>query len=161
MARAYYVFEANGFEVDIASPQGGNPPRVIDDEDMKEYDYAFLNDAVAQNKVQNSIPMAKVDPEQYQAVYFVGGKGAMFDFPDNPHIKSLIRKYYETGKVVGAVCHGPAALVNVTLSNGKPLLANKTISSFTSEEELFLIPDAREVFPFLLQEKLTEQGANF
>jgi len=161
LARAYYVFEANGFEVDVASPQGGEPPMVIDDDDMKEFDYAFLNDKAAQEKVKHSIPMSQVDPEQYQAVYFVGGKGAMFDFPDNPHIKSLVRAYYESDKVVAAVCHGPAALVNVTLSNGQPLLADKTISSFTNEEELFLIPDAREIFPFLLQEKLTEQGASF
>ena len=69
--------------------------------------------------------------------------------------------YYESGKVVGAVCHGPAALVNVTLSDGSPLLANRTVSSFTNEEELLLIPDAAEIFPFLLQDKLTENGAQF
>jgi putative intracellular protease/amidase len=161
LARAYYVFNTNGFEVDIASPKGGKPPVVIDDDDMGKFDFAFLNDTVAQKKVNNSIAMADVDKSQYQAVYFVGGKGAMFDFPENAAIKSLVSDYYQSGKVIGAVCHGPAALVNVTLDDGRPLLTNKTVSSFTNDEELLLIPDAKEVFPFLLQDKLVAQGAKF
>lgn len=161
LSRAYYVFMANGYEVDVASPQGGNPPVVIDDGDMKDVDFAFLNDTMAQAKVTQSIAMKDVNPENYEAVYFVGGKGAMFDFPDNEHIQSLVRNYYESGKVVSAVCHGPAALVNVTLTNGTPLLANRTVSSFTNDEELLLIPDAAEIFPYLLQDKLTEKGARF
>lgn len=161
LARAYYVFQANGFEVDIASTKGGKPPVVIDDDDMGKFDFAFLNDTTAQKKVENSIAIAAVDKSQYQAVYFVGGKGAMFDFPDNPAIKSLVSNYYQSGKVVGAVCHGPAALVNVILDDGSSLLANKKVSSFTNDEELLLIPDAKEIFPFLLQNKLTEQGAKF
>ncbi len=161
LARAYYVFQANGFEVDVASPKGGTPPVVIDDDDMGKFDYAFMNDPVAQNKVNNSLALTNVDASQYQAVYFVGGKGAMFDFPDNKTIKSIVSDYYQSGKVVGAVCHGPAALVNVTLDDGSPLLANKTVTSFTNEEELLLIPDAEEIFPFLLQNKLVEQGASF
>ena len=161
LSRAYYVFQANGFEVDVASPKGGTPPVVIDDGDMKDIDYAFLNDSIAQTKVMHSIAMKDVNPENYEAVYFVGGKGAMFDFPENEYIQSLVRDYYESGKVVGAVCHGPAALVNVTLSNGSSLVANRKVSSFTNEEELLLIPDAAEIFPFLLQDKLTESGANF
>jgi putative intracellular protease/amidase len=161
LARAYYVFNANGFDVDIASPKGGKPPVVIDDDDMGKFDFAFMNDTAAQEKVDNGIAMADVDTSQYRAVYFVGGKGAMFDFPENAAIKSLVSDYYQLGKVIGAVCHGPAALVNVTLDDGTPLLANKTVSSFTNDEELLLIPDAKEVFPFLLQNKLIEQGATF
>jgi len=161
LARAYYVFQSNGFEVDIASPKGGEPPVVIDDDDMGIFDYAFLNDVKAQTKVKHSIPVEKIDPDQYKAVYFVGGKGAMFDFPDNLAIQKIVRNHYQTGKVIGAVCHGPAALVNVTLDNGNQLLSNKKISAFTNEEELFLIKDARDIFPFLLEDKIVNQGAFF
>ena len=161
LSRAYYVFQANGFEVDVASPKGGNPPVVIDDDDVGAYDYAFMNDPVAKGKVTNTLVMSDVVFEDYQAVYFVGGKGAMFDFPDNPYIQNLVQQYYESGKTVGAVCHGPASLINVTLSDGTPLLANKSVSGFTNEEELFLIPDAEEIFPFLLQDKMTSLGAQF
>jgi len=161
LARAYYVFQANGFEVHIASPLGGQPPVVIDTDDMKGYSYAFLNDSSAQKKVNHTIPIKDINPDGYEAVYFVGGKGAMFDFPQNKHIQSIVQDYYESGKVIGAVCHGPAALVNVTLNNGRPLLAGKSVSSFTNKEELLLISDAREIFPFLLQDKLIENGAQF
>jgi len=161
LSRAYYVFQANGFEVDIASPLGGEAPMVIDSGDMHQYEFAFLNDPVVARKTSNTIAMKDVDPALYQGVFFIGGKGAMFDFPQNKHIQAIIKTHYESGKVVGAVCHGPAALVNVKLSNGQSLLSNKRVSSFTNAEELLLISDAREIFPFLLQEKLTENGANF
>lgn len=161
LSRAYYVFQANGFEVDVASPLGGIPPVVIDGDDMTEYDFAFLNDAIAQAKVKQSKAIKDIDPKEYVAVYFVGGKGTLFDFPENGYIQSLVREFYESDKIVSAVCHGPAALVNVTLSNGKLLVANRQVSSFTNKEELLLIPDAAEVFPFLLQDKLMEKGAIF
>ncbi|OUS00134.1 type 1 glutamine amidotransferase domain-containing protein [Flavobacteriales bacterium 33_180_T64] len=161
LSRAYYVFQANGFEVDIASPLGGKPTVVIDDEDMGAFDYAFLNDTKAQYKASNTIAMKDVMANDYEAVFFVGGKGAMYDFPNNEHIQSLVRDYYQSNKVVGAVCHGPAALVNVTLDNERPLLENKKVSCFTNKEELLLISEARSIFPFLLEDKIVEQGARF
>lgn len=160
LSRAYYVFRANGFDVDIASPKGGLPPIVIDNDDMGQYDYAFLNDVYAQEKATNSLPINEVDPSLYEAVYFIGGKGAMFDFPDNLSIQQITASIYQQGGVIGAVCHGPAALANVKLSNGKYLIEDRQISAFTNAEELFLIPDAEQVFPFLLESKLREQGAN-
>ena len=161
LSRAYYVFQANGYEVDIASPKGGTPPVIIDDEDMGIYDHAFLNDSTAQRKVKNSIATRDVLPDVYDAVYFVGGKGAMFDFPQDTYIQSIVKNYYHSNKVIGAVCHGPAALINVNLNDGSPLLANKSISSFTNQEELFLIPDAESIFPFLLESQLVSRGAQF
>ena len=161
LARAYYVFKANGFEVDIASPLGGKSPVVIDDDDMGPFDFAFLNDLEAQSKTSNTIPINDVDANDYQAVFFAGGKGAMFDFPENKAIQAIVRNLYESKKVVGAVCHGPAALVNVQLNDGSLLLDNKSVSGFTNEEELLLIADAASIFPFLLQDKMIAQGARF
>jgi putative intracellular protease/amidase len=152
---------ANGYEVDIASPLGGNAPVVLDDEDMGPFDYAFLNDTIAQSKTKKTIKLEDVVAEEYQAVFFAGGKGAMFDFPDNYDIQSIVRNYYQTNKVIGAVCHGPAALVNVVLDNGRSFLDNKKVTAFTNKEELLLIPDANAIFPFLLQDKLQEKGASF
>lgn len=160
LARAYYVFQANGYEVDIASPKGGKPPERIDLDDMGDTDYAFLNDAAAQQKVTNSIPLAGVDASRYAAVYFVGGKGAMYDFPDNPDLARIVADIAARG-VVGAVCHGPAALLGVKLADGTPLVAGRRMTGFTNEEELFLMKDARERFGFLLEERAVEQGARF
>ncbi len=161
LSRAYYVFEANGFAVDIASPKGGEPQVIIDDEDMGAFDFAFLNDSIAQYKAKNTISVEDIIPSDYEAVYFVGGKGAMFDFPENKAIQHMVRELYQSNKVIGAVCHGPAALVNVQLDNGQHLLKDKTVSGFTNEEELLLIPEAKTIFPFLLQDKLVAQGAQF
>jgi len=160
LARAYYVFVANGYEVDIASPLGGKAPMQLDDS-LVAADYAFLNDPIAQRKIANTLPVTQINPAQYAAVYFVGGKGTMFDFPDNADIQRIARAVYQTGGVIGAVCHGPAALLNVTLDNGARLLAGRRATGFTNAEELFLINNARELFPYLLQDAMTQGGAEF
>lgn len=160
LARAYYVFVANGYSVDIASPRGGKAPMHLDDE-LVAADYAFLNDPVAQRKASNTLPVAQIDPTQYAAVYFVGGKGTMFDFPDNRDIQRIASAVYQTGGVIGAVCHGPAALLNVTLDDGERLLAGRRATGFTNAEELFLLKDARELFPYLLQDAMAQRGVEF
>lgn len=160
LSRAYYVFQANGYEVDVASPKGGKPPERIDPDDMGTADYAFLNDATAQKKVAASIPLDQVDTSRYAAVYFVGGKGAMYDFPDNPDVARIVSDLLGRG-VVGAVCHGPAALLGVKLADGKPLVAGRRMTAFTNEEELFLMKDARTRLGFLLEERAVGQGARF
>ncbi|MBH5321319.1 type 1 glutamine amidotransferase domain-containing protein [Aurantiacibacter sediminis] len=160
MARAYYVFRANGYDVVVASPQGGRAPVNIDEE-LTEYDYAFLNEAEAQGLVEATLRVADVDPANYDAVYFVGGKGAMFDFSDNPDIQAIASQIYDTGGVVGAVCHGPAALIGVQLADGTTLLENKSVAGFSNEEELFIIPDSRDVFPYLLEDGLREAAQNY
>ncbi|AOS96742.1 chaperone protein HchA [Microbulbifer aggregans] len=161
LARSYYVFTANGFTVDIASIRGGEPPAVIDRDDMGPIEYAFLNDRQARAKLHGSIPIENANADDYRGIFFVGGKGAMFDFPGNTDIHSLVLSIYGDGGVVGAVCHGPAALTDIELEPGVPLLQGRRISSFTNEEELFLIPDAKQVFPFMLESRLRENGAVF
>jgi len=160
LARAYYTFRANGFVVEVASPVGGKPPVTLD-EDLIEADYAFINDPEAQRLLANTIPLAAVDPTRYAAVYFVGGKGAMFDFPGNVEAIRIASSVYSAGGVIGAVCHGPAALLAVRGPDGRGLLEGRRVTGFTNREELFLVSNAREVFPFLLQDALTRAGATF
>lgn len=160
LSRAYYTFIANGFHVDIASPRGGNPPVVID-EDLNEYDHAFINDADAQRLLRHSVAVSQVDPGAYSAVYFVGGKGAMFDFPGDPHIHRIVRAIHDRDGVIGAVCHGVAALLEVVDADGRAFLAGRRLTGFTNLEELFLMQDARSVFPFLLADALRAREARF
>lgn len=160
LSRAYYVFTANGFEVDFASPQGGKPPVVIDD-GLTDFDYAFLNDDQIQQKLDNSLPLGEVNPDSYEAVYFVGGKGTMWDFVANDDIQYLVKTMYQNDKIISAVCHGPAALVEVKLDNGEYLVAGKQMTGFSNEEELTIIRDAREIFPFLLEDGLLAKGAQY
>ena len=160
LSRAYYVFVANGYAVDIASPRGGKPPMQLDD-GLVAADHAFLNDPQAQHKLERSLPLAQVDPSRYDAVYFVGGKGTMFDFPDDADIQRIGRAVHDGGGVIGAVCHGPAALLNVRLADGRRLIDGKRLTGFTNAEELFLLENARQLFPYLLQDRLSEHGARF
>lgn len=160
LSRAYYIFRANGYEVDIASPKGGEPPMTLD-EDLDQADHAFLNDAEARRRLKATLRLSDVDPDRYEAVYFVGGKGTMFDFPDDVDIHRIVRAIHARGGVIGAVCHGPAALLNVRLDDGSRLLSQRRVTGFSNDEELFLIENARDLFPYLLQDRLREVGARY
>lgn len=161
LARAYAVLTANGFAVDVASPLGGAAPFVRDDDDMGAYDYAFLNDATAMSKVAQSKKLSEVVVSDYAAIYLVGGKGTMFDFRGNSSLQDLVAKAWEQGAIVSAVCHGPAGLLGVRLSDGQDLLKNRRVTGFTNAEELFLIKRAPEVFGRLLEDDLVRAGAQF
>ena len=144
----------------MASPRGGRPPVHLDD-DLIDVDHAFLNDLDAQKKLSKTLVLSDVDPSRYSAVYFVGGKGPMFDFAGNPDVQRIAASIYDAGGVVGAVCHGPAALIDVTLADGRKLLADKHVTSFTNDEELFLVKEAKDVLPFLLEDVLRQQAGQF
>jgi len=161
LSRAYYVFLANGFEVDIASPAGGTPPARIDTDDMGDADYAFLNDPAAQRQLAATHRLADIDPARYAAVYIVGGKGAMLDLAGNADVNRIVSALAARGGVIGAVCHGPAALFDVKRPDGGSLVAGRAITGFSNEEELFLMEDARQRLPFLLEDRARELGARF
>jgi putative intracellular protease/amidase len=150
------VFTRAGFAVDLVSVAGGNPPR--DGADPADsVQRRFLADAhIAAQLADTGTPDA-IDAGDYRAVFFAGGHGTMWDFPDNASLARLAGQIYEAGGVVGAVCHGPAALVGVTLSDGSNLVAGKRIASFTNAEEAAV--GLTDVVPFLLADRLTSLGA--
>lgn len=155
----YYELKAAGFEIDIASPEGGLPPMdpgsyKLSDDDNKR----FMETREDWQKMETTLRLADINSEDYAAIVFAGGHGTMWDFPDNADIQRLTREIYENGGVVAAVCHGPAALVNVTLSDGKYLVANRDVSTFTNMEER--IVRLYSDMPFLLETRLEQRGAN-
>lgn len=154
----HHVFVNAGYEVEFASVQGGKVP--LDGVDRKDAINAkFLDDPSLMAKLETSIPAAKVDPTRYDAIFFAGGHGAMWDLPQDQAFASLATRIYEGGGVVAAVCHGPAALVDVKLTNGSYLVAGKKVSGFTNEEERAVKLD--KVVPFLLEDRLVARGARF
>lgn len=158
VAEAYMVFTASGLEVDFLSPKGGKT-YAEPEEKMKEVNKEFLAIPNIKSKLENTLAPSDIDASNYQAIYFAGGK-TMWDFPNNTALQSLTAKIYESEGVVGAVCHGPAALVNVKLSDGSLLIEGKKVSSFTDREEQ-LFSKTSKFLPFFLQEKLTSLGADF
>jgi len=150
------VFERAGVPVEFASIKGGEPP--VDGLDLDdEINARYWNDADFRAKLGATKKLSEVDPENYAGVFFSGGHGTMWDFPDDEAVQKTAREIYEAGAPVGAVCHGPAALVNVRLSDGSYLVAGKEVSAFTNSEEEKV--GLTEVVPFLLATKLEERGA--
>lgn len=155
-AEPWKVFADAGYTVDLASIAGGVPPEDGRNED-DPIQRAFLNDPRISEQLQNTTRLGDIDAADYTIVFFVGGHGTMWDFPTSPDVDRVGREIYENGGVVAAVCHGPAALVNITLSNGEPLVAGKQVTGFTNDEEAAV--GLTDVVPFLLADALTDKGA--
>jgi putative intracellular protease/amidase len=152
----YVAFEQAGIAVDFVSPKGGKAPMTgVDLTDP--LNKAFLDDPQKVAKVENTLTPAEIDPKNYVAIFYAGGHGTMWDFPHQQVIDYIAAAIYEQGGVVGAVCHGPAGLVNIKLSNGSYLVAGKTVAAFTNDEEVAV--ELSDVIPFFLAEKLVERGA--
>lgn len=155
IAHPYEVFTKAGFAVEISSVAGGAIP--LDGvKDADATSQTFLR-AHGTTLLAHSIAAADVVPARYDAIYFAGGHGAMWDLPEDPSFARVAAEIYERGGAVAAVCHGPAALVNLKLSSGAYLVAGKEVSAFTNEEERAVKLEA--VVPFLLADKLVERGA--
>ncbi|WP_046246531.1 type 1 glutamine amidotransferase domain-containing protein [Hymenobacter terrenus] len=145
-----------GYDIDFVSPQGGQPP--VDGYNLTDpVNARFVADAAAQQKINNSLTPARVNPNEYIGIYYAGGHGTMWDFPQNEELARIAGHIYDRGGVVGAVCHGPAGLVNIRLANGELLVKGKVVSTFTDEEEAAV--KLENVVPFLLETRMKELGA--
>jgi putative intracellular protease/amidase len=158
VSHAWEVLKNAGYEIDFVSPKGGKPP--VDGLNLEDVtNKLFWEDAKYRAKIDNSMKPSEVNPANYVAIYYAGGHGTMWDFPENSEIANIATKIYESNGVVGAVCHGPAGLVNIKLSNGKYLVDGKKVNAFTNEEEVAV--KLENVVPFMLEAKLIERGAKF
>ncbi|MGG4144156.1 type 1 glutamine amidotransferase domain-containing protein [Paenibacillus algorifonticola] len=154
-AESYLEFLKQGYEITVASLQGGKAP--VDPGSIGADTSEEILDA--ERYLENTVSLNDVASDDFDAIFLPGGHGAMYDLPKNQKLQTLLREFYEGNKTVAAVCHGPAALVGTTLSNGLPLVAGKRVNAFTDREEAetSLAPD----LPFLLESRLRELGAIF
>lgn len=150
------VFEKAGLPVDFASIKGGEPP--VDGLDLEDpVNARYWSDEGFRAKLRRTKKLSELDPADYAAVFYVGGHGTMWDFPEDADVQRFARELYEAQAPVGAVCHGPAALVNVKLTDGSYLVAGKEVSAFTDSEEEKV--GLTKVVPFLLASKFSEREA--
>jgi putative intracellular protease/amidase len=149
--------QAAGIRVEFASPLGGDAP--LDGlEDMNDPVIArYWADADFRNAISHTLRLDDVDPARYAAIFFAGGHGTMWDFPDNQAAQQAIREIDAAGGIVSAVCHGPAALVNARRADGSLLVAGKKLAAFTNGEEEEV--QSTHVVPFLLESTLIARGA--
>jgi len=153
-------FKAAGIAVDFMSPKGGKAPADPGSVDRKDADNAaLLDDAELTKKLDETLRPDDVKVDAYDAIFFAGGMGTMWDFAQDERLGQLAASFYEHGKVVAAVCHGPAALLSARRKDGKWLVDGRTVSAFSNAEETAAGHDG--VIPYHLETELEKRGANY
>lgn len=158
----YNEFKDEDVTLDIFNVTGGNTPidpvslsPLMLDKKTKSY----YKDAEFMNKLKYAQPITEANPENYDAIYFTGGHGVMYDFPENSTIQHAIETIYRKGGIVSAVCHGIAALLNAKSENGNYLIEDKHITGFSNIEEVLANRDT--LVPFHLQNEIKNRGAKY
>ncbi|RII27001.1 MAG: type 1 glutamine amidotransferase domain-containing protein [Geobacter sp.] len=158
-AAPYYVFRDAGATVTLASPKGGQPP-LDPKSDLPDFHTdatrRFRADALAQAQLADTMKLEEVSAEDFDALFYPGGHGTMWDLPDNPASIALIEAFVKAGKPVSAVCHAPAAFANVHGKDGEYLVNGKRVTGFSNTEEEAV--ELTKVVPFLLEDKLRQMG---
>ncbi|SMG25901.1 type 1 glutamine amidotransferase domain-containing protein [Arenibacter troitsensis] len=158
-ANPYYTLLDKGADITLATPKGGvapiDPSSDTPDASTKDTQ-RFKNDAVAQEKIKNTLALSEIDPNDYDAIFYPGGHGPLWDLANDATSISLIEAFNRQKKPVGFVCHAPAALKGVKNDDGSPLVKGKKVTGFTNTEEEAV--QLTKVVPFLVEDMLKENG---
>ena len=161
-AAPYYVFLDAGADITLASPRGGQPP-VDPKSELADFQTAatqrFDNDEAARMKLANTMKLSDIRATDYDAVFYPGGHGPLWDLTDNPESIQLINQFLQQQKPVAAVCHASTALLNVVDDAGTPVINGRAVTGFSnSEEDAVALTD---VVPFLLEDELINRGGDY
>jgi len=161
-AAPYYEFKDAGFEVTLVSPAGGQPP-IDPKSEMADFQTAstarYDGDKAVQQKMANTGKLSQVNTSDYDAVFYPGGHGPLWDLTDNVDSITLIEDFLNNQKPVAAVCHATAALLNAKNQQGEFIVADKAVTGFTNTEEEAV--QLTEIVPFLLEDELVKRGGDF
>jgi len=163
LAAPYYALVDAGAELHLASPAGGPAP--VDPGSVKERGSnppiveRFLADAALQAALAQTRRAADVDARAYDAVFFPGGHGTMWDLPGDAGVTAAVEKAFAEGKLIASVCHGGAGLVSARRADGRPIVEGRRINAFTDAEEAAV--GLTGVVPFALETRLRQLGARF
>lgn len=158
----YYKFIDSGYEVTIASPRGGKPPvdpKSTQKENQSESTQRFEKDKSAQAKLENTFVLSQVSASDYDTLFLPGGHGPMWDLSSDENMKKIVEDFYSDKKIVSAVCHGPAGLLQATDRNENSILKGKKITGFTNNEESAV--GLTKAVPFSLENRMKELGGKF
>ena len=161
-AAPYYVFKDAGADVTLASPQGGQPPLDPKSDDAGAQTDAtrrFNADAAAQKQLASTQRLADVQAADYDAVFYPGGHGPLWDLAEDAHSIALIEATLNAGKPVAAVCHAPAVLRHPKGKDGQPVVKGKNVTGFTNTEEAAV--GLTQVVPFLVEDMLKANGGHY
>lgn len=158
-AAPYYTFSDANANITLASPAGGQPP-IDPKSELEDFQTdatrRFDQDNELQNKLANTIKLTDISANDYDAVFYPGGHGPMWDLTNNTASIKLIESFFKQGKPVSAVCHASSVLLNTQDTTGEPLFKGKKVTGFSNTEEAAV--GLTEIVPFLLEDELTKQG---
>lgn len=161
-AAPYYAFLDGGAKITLASPKGGQPPldpKSDDDSAQTEDTRRFKSDEAAQKALANTVKLSTVKAEDFDAVFYPGGHGPLWDLTRDQDSISLIEAFWKADKPVAAVCHAPSVLLNVKDEHGEPLVKGRKVTGFTNSEEEAV--GLTNVVPHLLEDALKEKGGDY
>lgn len=162
LAAPYYVFKEAGAELTLASPKGGQPPldpKSNDPSFQTDETRRFEADAEAKAALANTLRLSDVSFEEFDAVFYPGGHGPLWDLAEDRDSISLIENTLHAGKPVTLVCHAPGVLRHARNSDGSPLVKGKQVTGFTNTEEEAV--GLTKVVPFLVEDELKKNGGEF
>lgn len=158
----YYAFVDAGAEVTLASPQGGQPPidpRSEDESAQTDSTRRFIDDPELQQKLASTHKLADMEHSEFDAIFYPGGHGPLWDLAEDADSIALIEAFYNAGKPVGAVCHGPAVFKHPKTATGDPLVKGKRVTGFSNSEEAAV--ELTDIVPFLVEDMLQENGGKY
>jgi putative intracellular protease/amidase len=161
-AAPYYTLKDAGAEITLASPKGGQPPidpKSAEPSAQTEATKRFDKDAELQKLLANTEKLSEVKAADFDAVFFPGGHGPLWDLSKDPDSIKLIQEFWSAKKPVAAVCHAPSVLLNVKDEKGEPLVKGKNVTGFTNTEEEAV--QLTKVVPFLLEDELRNKGGHY
>lgn len=161
-AAPYYVFKDSGVEMTLASPKGGEPPldpKSDDPDSQTEATQRFKKDTEVQAALANTAKLSTVSAADYDAAFYPGGHGPLWDLAEDPQSIALIETMYATGKPVAAVCHAPGVLRHAKSPDGSPLVRDKPVTGFANSEEAAV--GLTGVVPFLVEDMLRKNGGKY
>lgn len=151
----YDILSKNNIVIDFVSPQGGEPP--IDGLDLKDQINAkYMRELPFLNSIQNTMKPEDVDASRYDAVFYAGGHGTMWDFPNHPTLPRIAERIYQAGGIISGVCHGPAGILDIKNPDGSYVFDGKEITCFSNKEEVKVGMEG--VVPFMLETKIRLRG---
>jgi putative intracellular protease/amidase len=162
LAAPYYEFVRAGADVTLASPKGGQPPldpKSNEPDAQTDDTRRFESDAEATSALSSTVRLDSVDPTAFDAVFYAGGHGPLWDLAEDPVSKALIEGALAADKPVALVCHAPGVLRHVTTPTGAPLVEGKDVTGFTNSEESGV--GLTDVVPFLVEDMLKEKGGRY
>jgi len=161
-AAPYYALADAGVEITLASPKGGQPPIDPKSEETAAQTHStqrFDKDEPLKQKLARTLKLSGVKASDFDAVFYPGGHGPLWDLTKDAHSIALIEAFHQQNKPMALVCHAPCALLKVKLPNGDPLIKGKNVTGFSNTEEIAV--KLTNVVPFLLEDELKETGGHY